>query len=73
MATPTVDVSEAARRIHVEVNVTGLQRALLRMRIGIQVIRLGVWICGMTFDQMNATGLRVDGEEPPPPPAPKRS
>jgi hypothetical protein len=45
-----IDVNNLTRQITVQVSITGYKRLRVKMYLGRQLIRLGVWIMGMNCE-----------------------
>ncbi len=47
-----IDMSEVARKITVKVKVKGRWRMSARLRLGMALVRFGVWISGLDLDYL---------------------
>ena len=47
-----VRARDAVRGITVNVRVSGVKRALLRMKLGVAIIRLGTWVAGIGMERV---------------------
>ena len=59
-----IPVTSVAKDITINVKLTGLRRWHLRLRLGLALMRLAIWVSGM--------GFKVEDSELPPLPDPNR-